>query len=108
MNAGEASAERFPEAVLPDADEAPAPLAELAINTFIAGHVVFAFAVPDGAVGFRAGVTIRATVTETSVDEDGDLILQERKVRLPDDGSMSSPTRNLVAPQQDQQRLLRR
>ena len=45
MDAGEASAGRFPEAVLADADDAPVPLAELAINTFIAGHVVFAFAV---------------------------------------------------------------
>jgi len=42
MDAGEASAGRFPEAVLTDADDAPAPLAELAINTFIAGHAVFA------------------------------------------------------------------
>ena len=55
--------------MLPDANDAPAPLAELAINTFIAGHVVFAFAVPDGAVGFRAGVMVRATVPEPSLWE---------------------------------------
>ena len=36
--------------------------------------------VPEFPVGFRAGVALGATVPEASVDEDGDLLLRERKV----------------------------
>ncbi len=39
---------------MPDADDFPALPAELAGDAAVAGHVGLAFAVPEGAVGFRA------------------------------------------------------
>ena len=62
---------RFLEGVLPDADDFPSLPAELAGDALIAGHVVFAFFIPELPVGFRAGVALGATVPETSVDKDG-------------------------------------
>jgi hypothetical protein len=47
---------------LPDADDFPALAAELTVDAFIAGHVFLAFAVPESAVGFRAGVALGADV----------------------------------------------
>ena len=41
--------------MLPDADDFPALATELAVHAFVAGHVGLAFAVPEGAVGVRAG-----------------------------------------------------
>ena len=67
---------------MPDADDFPSLPAELAVHAFVAGHVVLALFIPEGAVGFRAGVALRAGVPETSVDEDGDLLLGEGKVGL--------------------------
>ena len=46
--------------MLPDMDDFPAPAPELAGDAFIAGHVGLAFAVPAGAVGFRAGGALAA------------------------------------------------
>ena len=60
MDAGEASVGGFLEGMLPDADDFPALAAELAGNAFVAGHVGLAFAVPEGAVGFRPGVALAA------------------------------------------------
>ncbi len=57
--------------MLPDADDLPPLAAELAGDAFVAGHVLFAFAVPECTVGFRAGVALGTTVPETSIDEDG-------------------------------------
>jgi hypothetical protein len=59
--------------MLPDADNTPPMLPELAGDAAVAGHVVFALAVPEGAVGFGAGVALGAAVPKTSVDEDVDL-----------------------------------
>jgi hypothetical protein len=64
---------RLLEGVLPDADDVPTALAELAGDAFIAGHVVFALFVPELPVGFRAGIALGAAVPKTSVDEDVDL-----------------------------------
>ena len=54
---------------MPDADDFPALAAELTGDVAVAGHVGLAFAVPEGAVGFRAGVTLRAAVPEPSLWE---------------------------------------
>jgi hypothetical protein len=70
------------EGVLPDADDFPSLPSELAVHAFIAGHVLFAFSVPEGAVGFGPGVALGAAVPKTAVDEDGDLLLGEGKVGL--------------------------
>lgn len=59
-NAVEAGLGRFLEGVLPEANGFPSLPAELAVAAFIAGHVVLAFAVPEGSVGFRTGVALRA------------------------------------------------
>ena len=67
---------------MPDADDLPPLAAELAVHSFIAGHVVFALFVPELPVGFRAGVALRAAVPETSVDKDGDLAFGKCKVGL--------------------------
>ena len=48
--------------MLPDADDFPAPAAELAGDAAVAGHAGLAFAVPEGAVGVRAGVALGADV----------------------------------------------
>lgn len=72
----------FSEGVLPDADDFPSLPAELAVHAAIAGHVVFSLFIPELPVGFRAGVAFWAAVPETSIDEDGDFFLGERKVRL--------------------------
>ena len=37
--------------------------------------------VPEGAVGFRAGVALGAAVPKTAVDEDGDLLLWTTRCR---------------------------
>jgi hypothetical protein len=47
---------------LPDADDFPSPAPELAGDAFIAGRVGLAFAVPEGAVGFRAGGALAAVM----------------------------------------------
>ena len=68
--------------MLPDAEDFPSLPSELAVDAHIAGHVLFAFAVPEGAVGFRAGVALRAAVPKTSVNEDGNPLLGKGKVGL--------------------------
>ena len=45
---------------LPDADDFPSPAPELAGDVAVAGYVGLAFAVPEGAVGFRPGVALAA------------------------------------------------
>jgi len=57
----------FLESVLPDADDLPSPPAELAGHASVAGHVFLAFAVPECAVGFRAGVAPWTSVPEPSL-----------------------------------------
>ena len=85
-DAVEAGGGGFLEGVLPDADDFPALTAELARDAAVAGHVVFAFAVPEGAVGLRARVALGAAVPETTVDKDGDFLVGERKVVFPGKG----------------------
>ena len=92
--------------MLSDADDFPALVAELAADAFVAGHVFFAFAVPEGAIGFRAGVTLWATGPKTSIDEDSDFLFRGRKVGIAGQRKMPSPASDLVLPQQREQRLL--
>lgn len=120
--------------MLPDANDAPALAAELAGDAAVAGHVGHAFAVPESAVGFRAGVALGAAVPEPSlwdrhgrlpkvapkgwhrlqgskcrqpsVDEDGDLLFGNGKVGLSRQRKMPSPSGDLVLPQQREQRIL--
>jgi hypothetical protein len=47
---------------LPDADDFPALPSELEGDAFIAGQIVFTLFIPEGAVGFRAGVALGAAV----------------------------------------------
>ena len=54
-DAGEASVGGFLEGMLPDGDDFSSPAPELVGDAAVAGHVGLAFAVPDGAVGVRAG-----------------------------------------------------
>jgi len=68
--------------VLPDADNFPSLPSELAGNAFVAGHVFFAFTVPELSVGFGAGVALGAAVPKTTVDEDGDLVFGKGEVGL--------------------------
>jgi hypothetical protein len=53
--------------MLPDADDFPSLLAELAIYTSFAGHVGLALFIPELAVGFRAGVALVTAVPEPSL-----------------------------------------
>ena len=62
--------------------------------------------VPEGAVGFRAGVANGAAVPKTSVDKDGDLPLGKSKVGLSWQREMPPPSGDLVLSQQDQRCLL--
>jgi hypothetical protein len=80
--AGEAGLGGFLEGVLPDAEDFPSIPAELAVHAFIAGHVVFSFLIPKLPVGFGAGVALRTSVPETSVDKDGELLPRKGKVGL--------------------------
>ena len=75
MDAVEANGGRFLQRMLPDADDFPSPAPELAGDAAVVGYVGLAFAVPEGAVGFRAGGALAAAVPKASVDEDGDLLL---------------------------------
>jgi hypothetical protein len=105
---------------LPDADDFPSLPAEFAVDPFIARHVLFAFAVTESSVGFRAGVALGATVPEpslweqtrkttegspkgwhrlpgskchqTSVDQDGDVLLGQCEVGLSGQWKMLTPT----------------
>ena len=63
----EASGGGFLEGMLPDADDFPSLAAELAGDVAVAGHVGLAFAVSEGAVGFRAGVALAAATPTASV-----------------------------------------
>jgi hypothetical protein len=47
---------------LPDADDFPSLPAELAVHALVPGYVVLALFIPESAVGFRAGVALRADV----------------------------------------------
>jgi len=76
----EASLRRFLEGVLPDADDFPSLPAELAVDAFVAGHVVLSLFVPELPVGFWAGVALWASVPETSIDEDGDFRARKSKI----------------------------
>lgn len=87
----------FLEGMLPDTDDFPALLAELAGDAFIAGHVVFALFIPELPICLRAGVALGAAVPKTPVNEDGDLLLRERKVGLSRQQKMPSPAGDLVA-----------
>ena len=68
--------------MLPDADDFPSPAPKLAGDVAVAGHVGLAFAVPESAVGFRAGVALGAAVPKAAVHKDRDLLLGESKVGL--------------------------
>jgi hypothetical protein len=105
VDAGEAGLGGFLQSMLPDADDFPSLTAELAVDVPIPSHVLFAFAVPEGAVGFRAGVALGAAMPETSVDEDGDFLLGESKVGLSGQRQMPSPASDFFAPQERQQCL---
>ncbi len=96
-DAGEAVLRGFSQGVLPDADDFPSLTTKLAVHASVAANVVFALFVPEPPIGFGAFVALGARVPETSIHEDGDLLLWKRKIGLSDDGDMSSPTRNLVA-----------
>lgn len=91
---------------MPDTDDYPSLAAELARDALVASHVAPALFIPELPVGFRAGVALRAAVPETSVYEDGDLLLGKGKVGLSGQGKMPSPAGDLVLLQQAQQRLL--
>ena len=93
--------------MLPDADDLPAFVAELAGYALVAGHVFFAFAVPEGAVGFRTGVALGAAVPETSIDEHSYLLLGKGKVGLSGQRRMPPPAANLVLLKQRKQDFLR-
>ena len=69
MDAVEASVGGFLERMLPDADDFPSPAPEPAGDAAVVGHVGLAFAVPEGAVGFRACVALGAAVPEPSLWE---------------------------------------
>jgi len=70
------------EGMLPDADNFPTLPAELAVDASVTGYVVLALFVPELPVCLWARVAFRAAVPETSVDEDGDLLLGIGKVGL--------------------------
>jgi hypothetical protein len=61
-DAVEANGWGFLEGVLPDADDFASWPAEQAVHAPVAGNVVLAFSIPEGAVGFRAGVALGADV----------------------------------------------
>ena len=105
-DAGEAGAGGFLEGMLPDADDFPSNTPESEIHAAVAGHIGLAFTVPEGAIGFRAGVTLWATGPKTSIDEDSDFLFRERKVGIAGQRKMPSPASDLVLPQQREQRLL--
>ena len=112
----EAGVGGFLERMLPDADDFPALVPELAGDAAVAGHVGLAFAVPEGAVGFGTGVALGAAVPEASVDEDGDLLFGNRglarwplgksKVGLSRQREMPSPAGDLAKSEEDQQSVL--
>ena len=81
MDAVETGIGRFLQGMLPDTDDLPTFLAELACDAFVASPVVFEFLVPEFPVGFGPRVALGASVPETSVDEDGELLLWKSKVR---------------------------
>ncbi len=85
---------------MPDADDFPSLLPELAVDAFVARHVVLSLFIPELPVGLRPRVALWAAVPETSVDEDGDLLFGKRKVGLSGQSKMPSPSGDLVALQE--------
>ena len=57
---------RFLQRKLPDVDDFSSPAPELAGYVAVAGHVGLAFAVPEGAVGFRSGGALGVVVPAAS------------------------------------------
>jgi hypothetical protein len=68
--------------VLPDANNFPAFVSELAVHFFIAGYIVGALFVPKCAVSFGARVALGTSMPETAIDKDGNSLLVEDKIRL--------------------------
>ena len=92
--------------MLPDADDFTALATELPVYAAVAGHVVFALFIPELPICFRASVALGAAVPETSVNEDGHLLLGEGKVGLSGQREMPSPSGDLALLQQREQRIL--
>ena len=65
----------------PDAQDAPAKAFEFAVHPTVAGAVGREFPPPECAVVGRLGIVLRATVPETSVNEDGQTGGGENEVR---------------------------
>ena len=86
--------------MLPDADDFPSLLPELAVDAFVPGYVVLTLFIPEGAVGFGAGKALGAAMPEASVDENGELLSRKGKIGLSGQRKMPSPTGDLVSPEQ--------
>ena len=76
--------------MLPDADDFPSLLAELAVDSFVAGHVGLALFIPEHPICFRTGVALGAAVPKAAVHKDSYLKLGESKVGLSEQKNMSS------------------
>ena len=68
------------EGVLPDAEDAPAPGAQEAVDLAVALAVAGDFGVPEGAVGFRAPVVSGAAMPVTAVNKKGEALRGEDEV----------------------------
>lgn len=68
--------------VFPDSHDDPSASGEQLANFLIPPHVPFDFPVPKLVPAFRAAVVFRATVPETTINEDGDLFAGKNKVGL--------------------------
>lgn len=86
--------------MLPDADDMPSAFAELAGDASVADHAGLALVVPEGGVGFRKGVALRAAVPETSGDEDSDFFVGKSEIRLSRQCRVPAPPRELSFPEQ--------
>jgi hypothetical protein len=93
--------------VLPDADDFPPLTTELAVDAFIASHIVGALFAPESAITLWKSVALRAPVPKAAINEDSDSLPRKSEVRSALDGEVATPTRDSIGAEQSQQRLFR-
>jgi hypothetical protein len=91
--------------MFPDADDAPAGLAEVAVYFFVAGDIAKEFLAPEGAIVFGHGAVFGAAVPKAAINENGEALFGENEVGFAKQREPSTPTckpmqsENLYQPQ---------
>lgn len=95
------------EFMAPDAQHTPAGAAEGAVDETVAGLVAGNLLPPEFRVGLGLRGVDRATVPETTVDEDGEFEFGENEIGFAEDRGFATPAGDAVQPENRHQLQLR-